>query len=170
VKLAVLSDSHVGQRIHKFPSTVLRKISHLDGIIHCGDYVDLNTVNILEEFGNFRGVYGNMDDVEVTHILPETLKFEIEDVRIGLYHGWGSPIALSKKVLRRLSETYPNYNFDVIFFGHSHRPSDVVIGNVRMINPGAISGNIFSKKGTWGIIEIENRNIKWNLIEINPSK
>ena len=168
MRIAVVSDTHIGQRLSVFPRSFVERLDEFDGVIHCGDYTNMDALDFFRGLKLFYGVHGNMDDTEVKQALPETLIIELEGVKIGVIHGWGPPFGLELKVLRKISETYPNEKLDIVLFGHTHTPLDQTIKGIRVINPGALSGNIFSKKGSWGILTIENGKIDWQLISINP--
>ena len=168
MKIAILSDTHVGQRIPAFPSGLEKELSRFDAIIHCGDYTDIATVEMLREFPQFHGVRGNMDSSRIREILPETLNIELGGIRIGVIHGWGAPDGLVEKVRDKMQVEFQKTRFDIVFFGHSHVPSNQVIDNTRFINPGALSGNIDSSTGTWLALDIRNGRATWELKEINP--
>jgi len=167
MKIAVLSDTHIGQRLSAFPKNFLKEISAFDAVIHCGDYATLDVAKSFQELKNFYGVFGNMDNADIHNALPEHLSVDFEGVRIGVIHGSGSPAGLTKKVYVALCSHYPKNMFDVIFFGHAHSPSDEVISGVRFINPGAFSGNNNSSFGSWGILTIENNSASWELKKIS---
>ena len=46
----------------------------------------------------------------------------------------------SKFTLANLSYFAEKNNCQLVFFGHTHVATDTIMGNVRMINPGAASG------------------------------
>ncbi len=162
VRIAVISDSHIGQRISTYPNKVLNAIRESDIIIHAGDHTSIDSLELLESCGDLRAVHGNMDDVMVCSKLPPKIIFEVEGVRIGVTHGWGAPTGLAGKVVRVFDgDEKPN----IVIFGHSHVPLDEIIDGIRMLNPGAVSGNLFSGKSSFGILTIDERDIDWELIE-----
>ncbi len=169
MEIAVLSDSHVGQRINHFPRDFLRELNRFDAIVHCGDYTSSDALMILQEMPGFHGVAGNMDESFIRNNLCESLTLEFEGVRIGMMHGWGSPNMLNRKVLDALRDKYPTLNFDLVLYGHSHKPSDEFIDGVRIINPGSVSGNIDTGYGSWGVLSLSNGIIEWELREIEVS-
>ncbi len=169
MKIAVLSDSHIGQRISVFPKKLLAEIFDYDAIIHCGDFTNIDALNIFKRSDVlFWGVCGNMDDAEIVAALPESRIIHIEGIAIGITHGWGSPYSLDERVFEKMAKNYPDEKFDVIFFGHSHIPSDTFIGGTKMLNPGSVSGNTDEKYGSFGIFTIENGKIVWEIEKILP--
>ncbi len=109
-----------------------------------------------------------MDDAEIVAALPESRTVHIEDITIGIMHGWGSPYSLDERVFAKMAKKYPDEKFDVIFFGHSHIPSGTLVGGTRMLNPGAVSGNVDEKFGSFGILTIESGKIEWKIKKILP--
>ena len=45
----------------------------------------------------------------------------------------------AKYGLEKLSYAGEEKNADIVFFGHTHIPTDETMGNVRLINPGSCS-------------------------------
>ena len=167
MRIAVLSDTHVGQQLSVFPTEFLRRLLDFDAIIHCGDYTASETVDMLNEASSsFFGVRGNMDDEKIRNHLPEEIIIELGGIKVAVTHGWGAPNGLAEKVLEKIREKYPTKKPDIILFGHTHIPSNQTIDGIRVINPGAVSGNVNSVSGTWGVLEIENGEVKWHLEQI----
>ena len=168
MKIAVVSDSHIGQRISAFPLDFIKRISNIDAIVHCGDYTSMDAVKILMEKADFFGVYGNMDDDDVRKALPEIKIFNVENFSIAITHGWGSPYSIDERVYAFIRENHPDKKFDLIFYGHSHIPSDTSIEGTRLLNPGALSGNIGEKFGSFGILSVDGDTIDWKIEKILP--
>lgn len=166
MKIAVLSDTHVGQRLSVFPPGFLRKLLDFDAIIHCGDYTAPETADMLNEASSFFGVCGNMDDEKIRNRLPEEMIIELGGIKIAIIHGWGASNGLAEKVLEKIRGEYPTKKPDIVLFGHTHIPSSRTIDGIRVINPGAVSGNLNSSFGTWGVLTIENGEVKWRLEQI----
>ena len=59
---------------------------------------------------------GNMDDPGVRATYPATRTVRIEDVTIGITHGWGSPNGIRQRIRSSFSE------IDAIIYGHTHQP------------------------------------------------
>ena len=161
--VAVISDSHVGQRISAYPGDLLNELEKADLVIHAGDHSTIKSVETLRERVNLKAVHGNMDEIAVTSALPAKLIFEIEGLTIGVAHGWGPPVGLAKKVRGLFEEEPP----DIIIFGHSHRPTDKVVDSVRMLNPGSLSGNLGSSGGSWAKLTLEGGDAEWEEISID---
>ncbi len=163
-RVAVLSDSHVGQRISVYPDDFLARLKDFDLIIHAGDHSNAASYTALKTAGEVVAVFGNMDEVELSSILPARTIREIEGVRVGVMHGWGPPAGLEAKVRDEFDGQ--NTSVDVIVFGHSHKPTDEIIRGVRMLNPGSLSGNISDGEGSWGVLTIDGDNVEWEIVPI----
>lgn len=160
VKIAVISDTHVGQRISAYPAGFLREIGRCD-IAHAGDHTSIASLELLESQGELRAVHGNMDEMAVADVLPAKLTFDVEGVCIGITHGSGAPDGIERRVLEVFDDSQKP---DIIIFGHSHKPCDLIIDGVRMINPGSLSGNIGGRPPSWGVLTIDGDNIDWRHI------
>jgi len=163
IRVAVLSDSHVGQRISAYPEEFLKELENYDLIIHAGDHTDITSLHELRSRGEVRAVRGNMDEIEVSSRLPDKLVLELGGLRVGITHGSGPPAGLIDRVRGVFKKNPP----DIIIFGHSHIPTDEVISGVRMLNPGAISGNLSTGEGSWAILTIDGAVVDWQLVKIH---
>jgi len=163
-KIAVISDSHVGQRISAYPRQILDVLRGADIVVHAGDHTNHESLEAIRNLGDLKAVRGNMDEVAVCSELPNKLLFEVDGILIGVTHGSGAPLGLEKRVLDEFSVDDPKP--DIIIFGHSHRPGDDVHRGIRMLNPGSLSGNLFNNKGSYGILTIDNGSVAWKIFEI----
>lgn len=165
IRVAVLSDTHVGQRISRYPPEFLRMLGDFDMVIHAGDHTSLASLETLRQnCKRLIAVCGNMDEAGVTGQLKEKALVEMEDLRFGVIHGWGHPKDLEKRVSERFAKDNPFP--DAIIFGHSHVPLFEEIEGIRYINPGSLSGNVDVEFGTWAILNIDKNRISWELQEI----
>ncbi|HPP69175.1 MAG TPA: YfcE family phosphodiesterase [Pseudothermotoga sp.] len=137
MNVLLVSDLHVPTRLPILPQELLHLASQADVVVAVGDFVDLQTVLMLQASSRqFYAVHGNMDEVDVKEHLPYRALIELESLRIGLCHGWGSPIGIRKRILSIFTDS-PN----VIFYGHTHQADDFTVGSVRFINPGSFCDN-----------------------------
>ncbi len=125
-----------------------RALGRVDLILHAGDLVNMSVLDALEA-PEVLAVAGNMDDHVVTHSLPAKRIIQVEEIRIGLIHGWGSPMGLSGRVMKEFEEV------DVIVFGHSHRPTNIVKNGILLFNPGSYGRGILGS-GTVGVLTVDH--------------
>ncbi len=150
IRAGVLSDTHLRRVTPELREICERHFKGVDILIHAGDVVSPDVVKYLEAWP-FQGVHGNMDPPEVRALLPSAKVVELGGRRIGLAHGDGSPEGLEERVSRLFTDV------DVIVYGHSHRPTNVVKGGVLFFNPGTATG--FSRTGshTVGLLELGDK-------------
>ena len=146
--MGVISDTHCSG-IGDLPPELVEGLTHVDLIVHVGDYTGKKLVDDLQGLGEFRGVYGNMDPPAVRTILPEKEVVEVGGKRIGLVHGWGAAAGLQKRALGCFS------NVDAVLYGHSHTASSEVIDGVLVFNPGSASGRFPAARKTYGVLLVD---------------
>ena len=150
MKIGVISDTHLRGYDESFKQIIELHFSGVDAIFHAGDLVD---TEVLEMFPGWdvKAVCGNMDII-LTDKLPAQLEFELEGIRFGLIHGWGSPSGLRKKLRQRFGA------IDCLVYGHTHQAYNQIEDGVLYFNPGSPSGmrGPFLNQKTIGILEINN--------------
>ena len=171
MKIAIISDSHDNiPNIDKMLAFV--KKEKIKIMLHCGDVCAPGVMKyIAEKFKNdIFHVYGNADgDHEKMeefskkhknwHLLGETGNPKIMGVkeRIGMTHyPWQS------------KEMANTGKYDIIFYGHSHKPWDEIIGNARVLNPGTLAG--LFQKATFAVWDTESGDIELKILEIMQLK
>ena len=151
MKLAIIADTHIGQRLQDFPQLFLELLDSPDVIIHSGDFTNVYALETIAALADtFYGVYGNMDSPAVKDMLPRELRFELNSVSFGLIHGWGAGWDLHNRVYDHFKSDRPR----IIIFGHSHIPFRQNFGTTLLLNPGSVSGNLFSDKGSFLLMEL----------------
>lgn len=134
MRLLLLSDTHLPKRAEQLPDELLAQIPTADVVLHAGDWVDTDTLDLLEGRAHrLIAVYGNNDGPPLQERLPEVAHAELEGLRFGVVHETGPAPGRE----RRCAERFPE--LDVLVFGHSHIPWDTVTddGRLRLLNPGS---------------------------------
>ena len=139
-RIGVISDSHV-KSLDALPKQLIETLAAVDLIVHAGDFTGLKVYEDLRQLGETKAVRGNMDEGDVCELLPETELLVIEEKKIGIVHGSGSPWGIEERVRKRFDDV------DVIIFGHSHIPKNGAIEGVYFFNPG-------QAKHSCGVLEI----------------
>ena len=139
--LGILSDTHGNLPRAEAAIQALRgrTIHHL---IHCGDLGSEDIVTLLFEQKEsglpVTAVVGNVDEWNPDLILyakklgiplPRTAQVNLGKLNMAVSHGH-DPFAMDAL----LKDTTLN----ILFTGHTHVPRDEQVGNVRILNPGAI--------------------------------
>lgn len=165
MKIAIVSDSHDNlANIYKALDWI--KKEGIELILHCGDVCSLGT---LKEFAkNFQGqihiVYGNVDADQggFDKAAEEFQNIEIH-VEKGELNLDGKNIAFvhfpdSAKRLAQIGK------YDIIFYGHDHKPWEEKIGNTRLVNPGTLAGMFY--KATFAVYDTKTGKLELKILEL----
>ena len=128
-----MSDTHLPKRAKKLPEQLLEEIPRADVVVHAGDWVDTDALDLLESRSRrLLAVYGNNDGPALRTRLPEVARAELGGLRFGVIHETGPAQGREK----RCAERFPD--LDVLVFGHSHIPWDTTAPTgLRLLNPGS---------------------------------
>lgn len=157
-KILVLSDTHSSP----LPKEVFEQAKNVDGILHAGDFTDIEVFQQLKKINKIFAVYGNMDEVGLCEMLPQTLVVEFEGVRIGLLHGQGAP----HQVAMFAKETFKKEKLQAIVFGHSHIAMNDIQDGILMFNPGSSTDSTRAPFLSYGILEIKDGHVKGRIVKI----
>ena len=160
MKIGVVSDTHIPRNAFELPEVLLKGLSDCDLILHAGDMVELFVAEQLGAIAPFKGVAGNMDDVVVRDNFPAKQIIKVDNVTIGLIHGFGRP----KEIIQTIKKEFPS-DIDIIVFGHTHMAINEVVGKTLFFNPGSPTDKIFAKFNSYGILNITDT-IKGEIIKI----
>lgn len=145
MRLAIISDTHDNIPNLKKVLNYCQK-NKITQLIHCGDLAEIETLNFIQN--NFTGTifwtFGNMDlghsaDYPFTdnkysaiHIFSKHGEIEIANKKIAFVHfpEYAKKLALSNR-------------FDFVFYGHTHKPWEEMIGNCKLLNPGNVANQIY---------------------------
>ncbi|MEW2182720.1 metallophosphoesterase [Streptomyces cellulosae] len=133
MRLLLMSDTHLPKRAKKLPEQLLEEIPRADVVVHAGDWVDTDTLDLLESRSRrLLAVYGNNDGPALRARVPEVARAELGGLRFGVIHETGPARGREK----RCAERFPD--LDVLVFGHSHIPWDTTAPTgLRLLNPGS---------------------------------
>ena len=177
MKFAIVSDTH--DNIKNFNKV----IDWLNGkkielILHCGDICNQETIN--EAVKNFKGssfakatadkgikfVRGN-GDFELDSI-PEKM-----DIELGGNPSTGFPSASlgAGRARKIFFNHYPDIarkmaesgKYDLVFYGHTHKPWLEEVGKCRLINPGELAGQRF--KPTFAVYDTDMDKLELKILE-----
>ncbi|MET9777271.1 metallophosphoesterase [Streptomyces sp. NPDC006367] len=133
MRLLIMSDTHVPKRARELPALLLAEIPRADVVLHAGDWVDTDTLDLLEERSRrLVAVHGNNDGPGLRARLPEVAYAELGGLRFGVVHETGAAAGREARCAAR----FPG--LDVLVFGHSHIPWDTTADTgMRLLNPGS---------------------------------
>ncbi|MGC8719645.1 MAG: metallophosphoesterase family protein [Thermodesulforhabdaceae bacterium] len=150
MKIAVISDTHLSDVTQEFEQICQQYFKNVDLVIHLGDWTDVKVLNYLSQFP-LLGVSGNSDGEPIRSVLPAKRVVRIHGYRIGMTHGWGAPFDLVPRLRKEFREV------DVILFGHSHVPFQMMENGTLWLNPGSVfygRGNI---ERSFALLYLEDR-------------
>jgi uncharacterized protein len=162
VQLAIISDTHMPKGRRALPAECVERLRAADAILHAGDLVALEVLELLETLGPpVHAVHGNVDQPEVRIRLPAVRVVEAEGARIVLTHD-GGPAAGR---LARLRRRYPDA--DAVVFGHSHIPLHEQADRFQVFNPGSPTDRRRAPRHTMGIATALDGRLEFELVELD---
>ncbi len=160
MNIFVFSDSH--SNCDYMNSVIRQNIKDCDYIIHLGDnvhdtsYIERNSgvIPVLK-------IIGNNDWYNRDPYASEIKFLELYGRKFMICHGHKYGV---KSSYSSLYDAAKAYGCDIVLFGHTHRSDIEMKDGITLFNPGSI-GEPRDKKYTYGIINIDENNIKYNICE-----
>lgn len=152
-RIGLLSDTH-----GYLDENVFKHFEHCDEIWHAGDFGGIEIANRLKEKKKLRGVYGNIDSLDIRSQFPEQLIFLCEEVKVMIRHIGGAPPRYNPATMKELLLHRPQ----LFISGHSHILKvmyDEKIGSLHM-NPGAAGKQGWHKMRTIIRFVIDGKNMR----------
>ena len=161
MRIIVLSDTHIPITTKSLPKKIIEELRISSLCLHCGDFVDISVVEEISKYVKLIGVRGNMDSPQVQKTFPDKQVITVEDIKIGLIHGGGSPFNILERVKKELGP-----NLDIYIFGHTHSPYNEICEGKIFFNPGSPTDKVFAKSNSYGILNVEAGEIKREIVKI----
>ena len=151
MKIAIISDTHDNLANINRAIDWLNK-EKINLVLHCGDVSSQNTLDEMNRLfkGEIKVVRGNAD-VDLINI-PESDEIELNSKKIIFTH--------FPKEAHRLAESG---KYNLVFYGHNHRPWEEKIGDCRLINPGEAAGQF--QKATFAVYDSETDILELKILE-----
>ncbi len=158
--IGVISDTH--DHLDNIVSAIsLFQERKVDLIIHLGDIVAPFCLDFFNNSGiEWMGIFGNNDgEIEILlkksggRLSKEPREEDIAGKKVLMVH-------TGYLVVENLART--GY-YDLILYGHTHRPVIKKIGKTLIVNPGEACG-LLTKKATVAIVDLDN--LEATLVEI----
>ena len=151
MKVVVLSDTHAPRRWRSCPPKVAEQLRDADLILHAGDVCEAWVLDELAAYAPVRAVLGNNDGPGVAAWgAPPDLELDLSGLRVAMIHDSGPAVRRAARMRRRFPAV------DLVIFGHSHIPLDQSADGIRIFNPGSPTDRRRQRRGTIGILSIEN--------------
>ncbi|MBT5338335.1 YfcE family phosphodiesterase [Candidatus Falkowbacteria bacterium] len=163
MKIAICSDSHdnlvnISRFLHYCND------QEIETIIHCGDWCAPSVLEFFRENfkGKIYGVYGNvhaddetMQKFATKHdiiLKDDELEIEVKEMKMAVTHYPEKAIELAK-----------TQKYDIVFYGHNHKPWMDKVEGKFIVNPGTLAGMF--QKATFAVYDYEKKTLDLKLVE-----
>lgn len=152
MKIAIISDVH-DNRANLAKTLTFIKKEKIRTILCCGDLGSREILQFLQD--NFSGrlerVSGNLDK-DLDFVCLDQKEIRMDQKKIVLVH-WP----------KKAKELAQSQKYDLIFYGHNHKPWQEKIGKTVLINPGNLAGIFY--KPTFAIYDTETDRLELKILE-----
>ncbi len=167
ILIGLISDTHIPSRCQNIPNSIIDdfKEKKVNYIFHLGDHTTIETYNnLINTFGKEKiiSVAGNMDDLSITKILPKKRTIEILGYKIFLTHGKGGPYG----IIERLNKRFDLRTYDIIIFGHTHKPINEIREGRYYFNPGTPIDKRFTNLNSYAFLTLTKNKINFQIVYI----
>ena len=163
LKVLVLSDTHAPRRWKGVPESLLDPLRRCDLILHAGDVCVPSVLEELSAFAPVHAVLGNNDDDDVAAWgAPLEKELDLEGVRVAMVHIAGPKQGRGKRMGRQFPDA------DIVVFGHSHMPVDIVEDGTHLFNPGSPTDPRREPLASYGWLELADGAIASHEIHLIP--
>jgi putative phosphoesterase len=156
MKVGLVSDTH-GLVDPKLPAL----FQGCDLVLHAGDIVKPEILEVLARVAPVRAVRGNNDHGPAFVRLPESALVPLGDLSALLLHDVGQrPASRGKGPLLPRAPARPplaRQDPELVIHGHSHRPGARREGGILFVNPGSAGPRRFSLPRTAAVLSIHGR-------------
>ena len=166
--IGLISDTHVPSRVPSIPKKIIDdfKSKNIDFLFHLGDFEEFFVYqNLIDTFGKEKivAISGNMDDNKIKKTLPSELEFDLLGHKIFMTHGTGGP----NIIIKRLNKNFNLSKFDLIIFGHVHRPYNEKWRDGKYyLNPGTPTDKKFTDINSYAFLRLSPSKINFEIIYI----
>ena len=161
--IGLISDTHIPVKAEAIPQPVFEAFHGVDLILHAGDLIHLQVLDELEELAPVEAVHGNMDSIEVHTKFPEMASIQVYNWTIGIIHN----LRVSGSTTKKNRHTKQN-TFDILVYGHTHRPNIRQTAETLFINPGSPTCPVppFIAKPTVALLRLTKTTMEPEIITI----
>ena len=149
--VGIISDTH-----GRLPQSVARAFKKADLIIHAGDIGDPNIIADLANIAPTKAVRGNMDMGAWTDRLGKNETITIQDKRLYVIHD-----------VQDLDRKRDANAYDVVIYGHTHRPQVDKQQGVLYVNPGSAVQPRYGYPPSVALLEIKENAINARLVDLS---
>ena len=161
MRLAIISDTHMPRGGRALPAACVEHLRAADAILHAGDFVAGEVLELLESLGPpVHAVHGNVDEPALRMRLPAVRVVEADGARIVMTHDGGP----SGGRLGRLRRRFPDA--DAVVFGHSHVPLLEEREGFAIFNPGSPTERRRAPRHTMGLATVADGAVAFEVVPL----
>ncbi|MBP1155517.1 MULTISPECIES: metallophosphoesterase [unclassified Paenibacillus] len=153
MRIGVVSDTHMFGRSKSLPKALVEGLQGVDMILHAGDWIDEEVVDLFAEWAPVDGVAGNNDGLAIVRRFGRRKVLELAGYRIGLIHGDGGR-STPNTAFQAFCNVVGEGTVDVVVFGHSHTPYLERQGGMLLFNPGSPTDKRRQPRYSFGILRL----------------
>ena len=166
MKIAIISDSHDNLATLEKALIWLNE-KRIKTLIHCGDVCSPSMLKEVSRLfhGKIHLVFGNVDGDQYS-MLKLKKEGKLPNVK---FHGdsgeldiGGRKIAFCHKILPAKGLAASG-KYDLVFYGHDHKPWEEKMKNCRLVNPGTLAGMF--NKATFAVYNTDTDKLELILVE-----
>lgn len=165
--VAIISDIH-NNEVNLQKVLEYCKEKEIDTIICCGDLASDETLELMND--NFSGTihytFGNMDNEQL-----RSFKFADQYRNTILYKDFGETVIDKKRIAfvhfpEDARVLAGSQKYDFVFYGHTHKPWEEMIGDCKVLNPGNVAGEVYLPTfAVWNTTDV-----KFELLRVHDLK
>lgn len=153
MQLAVIADTHIPTRATAIPDRFEERIRAADHVIHAGDFTSAEALEHVRDLAEeLTAVHGNMDGRALD--LPVVASVDADGVTVVVTHGTGSPSGYEDRVAGIAREEGGDDAVGIA--GHTHEVLDTVVDDIRLLNPGSVTGAAPADRATMMTVDLED--------------
>lgn len=165
MKIAIISDTHDNLANFKKAVDWINK-EKIKTIIHCGDIFTPDTIReILKSFKGKIYIIFSEADADFTGISKDSFK---NFKRVKVWEGSGEIKIGGKKIAfchfpEIAEDLVLKEKYDLVFYGHTHKPWLEEIRKTKIVNPGNLAGIFY--KATFALYDTETDKLELKILE-----
>jgi putative phosphoesterase len=165
MKIAIISDTHDNLANFKKAIDLIKK-ERIKFLIHCGDIFEPETIkDALKDFsGKAHFVLSDVDEDYFKNIDENYFK-NFSNLKI--WQKFGEIEILKKKIAfthfpKTAFKLAFSKKYDIVFYGHLHKPCEMKFRGVKLVNPGNLAGIFF--RASFAIYDTKTDKLELNLV------
>lgn len=165
MKIAIVSDTHDNLANFKKAISLIEK-EKIKFLIHCGDIFEPETIKeVLKDFsGKAHFVLSEVEEDYFKNLEKDYFKYF---PRLKIWQKFGE-IKINKKKIafthspKTAMSLALSQKYDIVFYGHLHKPWETKIKKTKLVNPGNIAGLFF--RPTFAIYDTKTEKLELKIL------